>query len=83
MAEQDKQLPKSPMKDSTVQEHWEETPPHPKAPVLLSGFVPCTPILIYCNELVSVAILVLQNGVDVTLGTERHRRQRSFSQLCA
>lgn len=37
MTERDKQLPKSPMKDSTVQEHWEETPPHQEAPVLLAA----------------------------------------------
>lgn len=36
MTEQDKQLLKFPMKDSTVQENWEETLPHQKASVLLS-----------------------------------------------
>lgn len=48
-----------------------------------SGCVPHTPIQIFCKRLVSVATLVLQRQVDITLGGERHKRQRFFSQLYA
>lgn len=48
-----------------------------------SGCMPHTPIQIYCKGLVSVATLVLQRWVDVIPGRERHKRQRSSSQLYA
>lgn len=52
---------KSPVKNNGMQEHWEESPPHQKAPVWFqSDFMPHSPILTDCNMLFSVIILVLQ-----------------------